>query len=169
MSNRGVEISCIKKAIYTIQILLSTNWSISTWKDVSITNCSRKAIKNTLLSPHRSQNCHHQKSLQISNSVEKRKLYYPLFGRNQISIVSMKNGMEDPQYLSTSCHMIQQSNSRECYPDKALIWKDTCSLMFIMAYLIASDMKQPNCPSTNEYVKNCGLYMWEYLLSHKMR
>ena len=50
--------------------------------------------------------------------------------------------------------MIQQSSSWACYPDKTLIWKDTCSSMFRVAlFTIAQTWKQPNCPSTDECVK----------------
>ena len=40
------------------------------------------------------------------------------------------------------------------YPDKALIRKDTCTLMFIAAlFTIAKTWKQPQCPSTDECIK----------------
>ena len=43
------------------------------------------------------------------------------------------------------------------YPDKTLIWKDTCTPMPIAAlFKIAKSWKQPKCLSTNECIKK----MW---------
>ena len=50
------------------------------------------------------------------------------------------------------------------YPDKAIIQKDTCTAVFIAAlFTIAKtwgkkkkDLKQPKCPSTDEWIKK----MW---------
>ena len=40
------------------------------------------------------------------------------------------------------------------YPDKALIQKDTCTLMFIAAlFTRAKTWKQPKCPTTDEWIK----------------
>ena len=40
------------------------------------------------------------------------------------------------------------------YPDKTIIEKDTCTLLFIAALLtIAITWKQPRCPSTDERIK----------------
>ena len=42
------------------------------------------------------------------------------------------------------------------YPEKmkALIQKDTCTPVFIEAlFTIGKTLKQPNCPSTNEWIK----------------
>ena len=40
------------------------------------------------------------------------------------------------------------------YPDKAIIQKDICTLMFITAlFTIAKTWKQPKCPSTDEWIK----------------
>ena len=40
------------------------------------------------------------------------------------------------------------------YPEKTIIWKDTCTPMFIAALLImAKTWKQPKCPSTDEWIK----------------
>ena len=39
---------------------------------------------------------------------------------------------------------------------KTLIWKDTCTPVFIAAFTIAKTWKQPKCPSTDEWVKK----MW---------
>ena len=43
------------------------------------------------------------------------------------------------------------------YPEKTIIWKDTCTPMFISALLTITKMwKQPKCPSTEEWIKR----MW---------
>ena len=43
------------------------------------------------------------------------------------------------------------------YPEKTIIQKDTCTLMFIAArFTIAGTWKQPKCPSTEEWIKK----MW---------
>ena len=56
------------------------------------------------------------------------------------------------------------------YPDKTIIQKDTCTLMFITAlFTIAKTWKQPKCPSTDEWIRKMW-YMYIYnaiLLSHK--
>ena len=49
---------------------------------------------------------------------------------------------------------------------KALIWKDTCSPIFIAAlFTIAKIWKQPKCPSTDEWIKNIPYS--GILLNHK--
>ena len=58
--------------------------------------------------------------------------------------------------------MIQQSHSWAYFWGKNMIWKDTCTPMFIAAlFTIAKTWKQPKCPSTDEWIKK----MW-YI--HKM-
>ena len=45
------------------------------------------------------------------------------------------------------------------YPEKTKIEKDTCTPFFIAAlFTIAGMWKQPRCPSTDEWIKNCGIY-----------
>ena len=42
------------------------------------------------------------------------------------------------------------------YPDKTVIQKVTCTLMFIVAlFTIAKAWKQPKYPSTDEWIKMC--------------
>ena len=49
------------------------------------------------------------------------------------------------------------------YPDKTIIQKDTCTPMFIAAlFTIAKTWKQPECPSTEEWVKIWYMYTMEY-------
>ena len=43
------------------------------------------------------------------------------------------------------------------YPEKTIIWNDTCTTMFTAAlFTIAKTWKQPKCPSTDEWIKK----MW---------
>ena len=45
------------------------------------------------------------------------------------------------------------------YPEKTKIEKDTCIPLFIAAlFTIARIWKQTRCPSTAEWIKNCGTY-----------
>ena len=50
------------------------------------------------------------------------------------------------------------------YPDKAIIQKDTCTLMFITAlFTIAKTWKQPKCPSADDWIKKMWyMYTMEY-------
>ena len=40
------------------------------------------------------------------------------------------------------------------YPEKTVIWKDTCTLMFTAALLTIAKTWEPKCPSTDERIKN---------------
>ena len=47
------------------------------------------------------------------------------------------------------------------YPDKTIIQKDSCTLMFIAAlFTIAKTWKQPKCPLTNEWIKKMWCIQW---------
>ena len=50
------------------------------------------------------------------------------------------------------------------YPEKTIIQKDTCTLMFIATlFTIARTWKQPKCPSTEEWIKKMWyIYTMEY-------
>ena len=50
------------------------------------------------------------------------------------------------------------------YPEKTIIQKESCTTMFIAAlFTIARTWKQPNCPSTDEWIKK----MWHiYTMEH---
>ena len=55
------------------------------------------------------------------------------------------------------------------YLEKTLVWKDTCTPMFIAMLLkIAKTWKQPKCPSTDKWIKKmCYIYIYNgILLSH---
>ena len=50
------------------------------------------------------------------------------------------------------------------YPEKNMVWKDTCTPGFIAAlFTIAKTRKQPKCPSTEEWIKMMWyIYTMEY-------
>ena len=50
------------------------------------------------------------------------------------------------------------------YPEKTMIQKESCTKMFIAAlFTIARTWKQPNCPSTDEWIKKMWhIYTMEY-------
>ena len=53
------------------------------------------------------------------------------------------------------------------YPEKTIIQKGTCTLMFIAAlFTIARSWKQPKCPSTDKWIKKLWyIYTMEYYLA----
>ena len=55
------------------------------------------------------------------------------------------------------------------YPEKTILQKDTCTLMFIEAlFTIAKTWKQPKCPSTEDWIKKMWyIYIMEYYLATK--
>jgi len=49
------------------------------------------------------------------------------------------------------------------YVDKTIVWKDTCTPMFIAAlFTITRTWKQPKCPSAEEWMKMWYTYTSEY-------
>jgi len=49
------------------------------------------------------------------------------------------------------------------YPDKTIIWKDTCTPMFIAAlFTITKTWKQSKCSSTDEWIKVCYIHTIDY-------
>ena len=50
------------------------------------------------------------------------------------------------------------------YPEKAIIQKESCTTMFIVAlFTIARTWKQPKCPSTDEWIKKMWhIYTMQY-------
>ena len=54
------------------------------------------------------------------------------------------------------------------YPEKNMIWKDTCTPMLIAAqFTIVKTRKQPKCPPTEEWIKTWYIYTTEYYLAIK--
>ena len=57
----------------------------------------------------------------------------------------------------------------DIYLEKSMVWKDTCTTMFIAAlFTIAKTWKQPKCLSTDEWIKNMwDIYIVEYYSATK--
>ena len=54
------------------------------------------------------------------------------------------------------------------YPEKSIIQKEVCTLMFTAAlFTIARTWKQPRCPSTEEWIKMRYVYTMEYYSAMK--
>ena len=52
------------------------------------------------------------------------------------------------------------------YPDKTFLEKDACTAMFIAAlFSIAKTWKQPECPSTEEWIKKMW-YIYTYTMEY---
>ena len=76
---------------------------------------------------------------------------------------TMANSTEVPQKKKKSCHMIQQSTPGHIYLDETTIQKDTCTPMFTAAlFTIAKTWKQPECPSTDDWIQKtwCVHIQW---------
>ena len=73
--------------------------------------------------------------------------------------------MEVPQKTKNRS-TIQSSNSTPGYicEERTLIQRDACTTMFIAAlFTVANIWKQPNCPSTDEWIKKMWyIYTMEY-------
>ena len=49
------------------------------------------------------------------------------------------------------------------YPERTIIQKETCTIMFIAALFTARTWNQPKCPSTDEWIKKTWhIYTMEY-------
>ena len=46
------------------------------------------------------------------------------------------------------------------YPDKTIIWKDTCTMFIAVLFTIAKTWKQPKCTSTDEWIKMYFIYIY---------
>ena len=57
------------------------------------------------------------------------------------------------------------------YPEKTIIQKESCTTMFIAAlFTITRTWKQPNCPSTDEWIKRMWhIYTMEYYSTIKKK
>ena len=71
--------------------------------------------------------------------------------------------------LKKNYYMTQQFYSWVHIWEEKLIWKDTCTSMFIAAlFTIAKVCKRPKCPSTDEWIKKmCYINTKEYYLVTK--
>ena len=54
------------------------------------------------------------------------------------------------------------------YPEKTVIWKDTCTPVFTaVLFTVVKTWKQPKCPSTEDWIKKTGHIYHGILLRHK--
>ena len=55
------------------------------------------------------------------------------------------------------------------YLEETLIQKDTCTPMFTAALFTTAKMwKQPKYPSTDEWIKRCGMHAYTHTHIHKI-
>ena len=89
----------------------------------------------------------------------------------QTGAATVEGSMEVPHKVKNRTTLHPAIALQGIYPKntKALIQRDTRTLVFITALLtIAKIWKQPKCPSIDEWVKRCGIYIHTRLLfSHK--
>ena len=80
----------------------------------------------------------------------------------------MENSMAIPQKLKLELLYVPAIPPRGMYPDKTIIQKDTCTPLFIAAlFTITKTWKQPECPSTDEWIEKMQYKHNGLLLSHK--
>ena len=129
-------------------------------KLLNITNYQRNANQNySEISPHTSQNGHHQKiyKQQMLERVWRKGSPLALLVGMQIDTATMENSMEVPQKLKIKLPCDPAIPLLGIDPEKTIIQKDTCTPMFTAAlFTIARSWKQPKCPSTDEWIKK----MW---------
>ena len=76
---------------------------------------------------------------------------------------TMENCMEIPQKLKIELPYYQAIPLLGTYLEKTMTWKDTCIPLFIAALCtIAKTLKQPKCPSTEEWIKKWYIYTMKY-------
>ena len=103
-------------------------------------------------------------SLQITYTgagVEKREPSQTV-GGIYIGTITIEDSMKFPQKTKTELPYGPVISFLGIQPDKTIIQKDTCTLVFIVAlFTTAKTWKQPKCPLTDEWIKKNGI-----LLSH---
>ena len=109
----------------------------------------------------------------VDKDVEKREPSYSARGV-PTGVATMGSSMEVSQNTKNNA-TIWPSNSTPGYTPKnilkMLIWKDTCTLMFIIPLFTAAKIwKQPKCPYIDEVIKKmCNTYTMEYYSVKKKR
>ena len=79
--------------------------------------------------------------------------------QNQYNIVKLKNKIKKKTRNETTIRPSNPTPRVGLYPEETGVEKDTCIPLFIVAlFTIARTWKQPRCPSTDEWIKNCGTY-----------
>ena len=79
----------------------------------------------------------------------------------------MENSMEGLKKLKIELPYDPAIPLLGMYPEKTMVRKDTCTLMFTAAlFTIAKIGKQPKCPSTNEWMKKMGHIHIQWNITH---
>ena len=82
----------------------------------------------------------------------------------QIDTATMENSMEVPKKLTIELPYDPAVPLLGIYPEKTIIQKESCITTFIAAlFTIGSPWKQPNCPSTDEWIRRYGIYIQWYI------
>ena len=114
--------------------------------------------------PYTSQHSHHQST---NNEFwrccgEKGTLPTLLVGM-QIGATTMENSMEVIEKLKIDLPYDPAMPLLGMYPDKTIIQKDICTLMFMAALCpIAKTQKKPECSLTEKWIKMWYIYTMEY-------
>ena len=86
----------------------------------------------------------------------------------QIGIATMENGMELPYKTKTQLPYDPAIPLIGIYQEKTIIRKDTCTPVFMAAlFTRARTWKQPQCPSTGEWIKMWYIFTMEYYSAKK--
>ena len=87
----------------------------------------------------------------------------------QTGAATVEGSMEAPHKVRNRTTLHPAIALQGIYPKntKTLIQRDTRTLAFITALLtVAKIWKQPKCPSIDECVKRCGIYIYIYTHTH---
>ena len=86
-----------------------------------------------------------------------------------VGTITVENSMEVPSKLNTELPYDPATPLLAIYPEKTIIWKDTCTPLFIASlFTIAKTWKQCKRPSTEEWIKKeWYIYTMEYYLAIK--
>ena len=117
-------------------------------------------IKSTT-APRISQNGHHQKNLQTINAGEREDKREPSCTVWECKLIQplWKTVWRFPKKLGIKTPYDSAIPFLGTYVEETKIEKDTCTPMFIAElFTIARTWKPPRCPSTDEWIKECGTY-----------
>ena len=137
---------------------------------LNIANYQRNANQNyqyNEISPHTSQNGHHQKSLQTitaGEGVEKRETLLHCWWECKVVQPLWRTVWRFLKKLKIKLTYDPAIPLLGIYPEKNMVQKDTCTPVFIAAlFTIAKTWKQPKCPSTDKWIKKIWyIYTMEY-------
>ena len=142
---------------------------------LNITNYQRNANQNyNEVPPHTTLNGHHQKKKFTTNKCrrgcgEKGTLLYCWWECKLVQPV-WKTVWRFLKKLKIELPYVPAIPLLGIYLERTIIWKYTCTLMFIAAiFIIAKTWKQPKCPLTNEWIKKMSyiyIYIYIYIYTH---